>query len=660
MKTLFHFASFLLVLFTVSTACAEPRIVWLDEMDMGFIRQGWDKAQPGKSVQGKQMKTGEKVFSRGVGSHAPGAFYVELDGNVSRFTSVIGVDAETNGKGSISIFLYCDGKEAYRSGILKGDGPAAEVDIDIKGVHLLAAVMKDSGDGKSFDHVDWADARFEFEGAAPKLVRAPSEEKFILTPKPPKEPKINGARAQGVRPGSPFIYRIAATGERPLKFQATGLPEGLSLNPDNGVISGTIVDQEAKTHSMMITASNSFGRTERELKILVGDTLALAPPMGWNDWYAHYDRITDAMMRQAADIMVSTGMADVGYQYVNIDDCWMNRPTHTDGKRTGPLRDDNGDIMPNSYFPDMKGMTDYIHAKGLRAGLYTSPGAETCAGCVGSLNNEERDAHKFAEWGFDFLKYDWCSYGAIAKDNSLDELQKPYRKMSAALKKQKRDFVFNLCQYGMGEVWKWGAEVGGHCWRTAGDLGIELESYHDVALQNANLWLYAKPGSWNDPDYLQIGFVGNAIGLGLPTPCPLTPNEQYSFMSLWCLMASPLFYSGDMTQLDEFALNVLCNPEVIEIDQDTLGAQGYPKAFFDEDEAEVWTKPLSDGSIAIGLFNRSEAPRAVIAHLSDIGLKGKQRLRDLWRQKDLGVFEKEFRSEVARHGVVLLRAWATD
>jgi len=496
------------------------------------------------------------------------------------------------------------------------------------------------------------------EAIAPQVVPDASSERVILTPKAPKTPRINGARIFGVRPGSPFLFRIPATGERPMQFEATGLPGGLSVDAATGIVTGVIADRTPRTYPVSLVAKNDQGRVERDFRIVVGDTLALTPPMGWNHWYAHYDRVTDAMMRAAADVMDRSGMADVGYQYVNIDDCWMNAEKQRDPMRVGPLRDDAGNLIPNKHFPDMKAMTDYIHAKGLKAGLYISPGPRTCAGFAGSYEHERQDAQQFAAWGFDFLKYDWCSYGEIAKDKSLDEFKKPYILMSGYLKELDRDFVLNLCQYGMGDVWKWGESVGGHCWRTAGDLGFELKQYHDVARRNAEHAEYAHPGSWNDPDYLQIGFVGSAQDMGEPKPCPLSPNEQYSYMSLWCLMAAPLVYSGDMARLDEFTLNVLCNPEVIDVDQDPLGKQGGPVVI--DGAREVWSKPMEDGSIAVGLFNRAEQPQTLAVSWQEIGLQGKRRVRDLWRQQDLGVLENQFKAEVGRKGVLLLRIWPAE
>jgi alpha-galactosidase len=302
----------------------------------------------------------------------------------------------------------------------------------------------------------------------------------------------------------------------------------------------------------------------------------------------------------------------------------------------------------------MKALTDSIHAKGLKAGIYTSPGPLTCAGFAGSYQHEAQDAQQFADWGFDFLKYDWCSYSRIAgNDKSLEALQKPYRLMGELLKRQPRDIVLNLCQYGRGNVWEWGAEVGGHCWRTAGDLGFALDRIFDVALKNAEHRAWSKPGAWNDPDYIQIGCVGNARGLGEPSPCPLGPSEQYAFMSMWCLMAAPLFYSGDMSRLDDFTLNVLCNPEVIAVDQDSLGqcARVVPLT----EDTFLMVKQMDDGSKAAGLGNRGQQQAAVTAKWSDLGISGKHVVRDLWRQQDLGTVDGQWSATVPRHGMVLVR-----
>ena len=480
----------------------------------------------------------------------------------------------------------------------------------------------------------------------------------ILTPAPGPGPRINGPLVYGCRPGHPFLYRIPCQGNRPITFSVKGLPEGLKLDPFAGIITGTV--PEKGEYKLLIQASNSAGKVKRSFTIIAGEKLALTPPMGWNHWYAHYNRITDQMMREAADIMISSGMADAGYEYVNIDDCWMNAPEYSDKTREGPLRDQKGNLIPNTHFPDMKGLTDYIHSKGLKAGIYTSPGPLTCGRFAGSYNYEEMDARQFAGWGFDFLKYDWCSYTKIAsagnpgqKTFSLETYQHPYKMMGDILKRQDRDMVYNLCQYGMGDVWKWGGEVGGHCWRTAGDLGYELDKVFEVALKNSEYREYSKPGEWNDPDYIQIGWIGTARGMGMPKKIAMPASMQYAYMSLWSLMAAPLVYSGDMSKLDEFTLNILCNPEIIEVNQDPLGESGL--VIKRNEEQFVMIKKLHDGAHAVGLFNRGNNPAMVSIEFSELQIKGKMVVRDLWRQKDIGKFKDSFAAEVPAQGVVMVR-----
>ena len=379
--------------------------------------------------------------------------------------------------------------------------------------------------------------------------------------------------------------------------------------------------------------------------------------MGWNSWYIHYHRVTEKHMRQAADVMVESGMADFGYMYVNIDDCWMKK--HGDK----PYRATDGTVLCNDKFPDMKGMVDHIHSKGLRAGTYISPGEWTCAGYVGSYRYEEKDVEQFAAWGFDFLKYDWCTYTSVYNErmkqskNDLAEKKYPYKQIGDLLKAQDRDIVLNLCQYGWNNVWEWGGEVGGHCWRTTGDLGLErstgMPGFFNIGLSNAKHNQYAKPGNWNDPDYILIGWVGNAHANGEGIQTTLTGNEQYTYMSMWSLMAAPLFFSGDMAKLDPFTLNILCNAEVIDIDQDPLGKQA--KIIKKTDELLIMAKPLEDGSLAVGVFNLGELERDITVEFKDLKLEGAHVVRDVWRQKDLGTFEGKFTSKVGRHGVSFVR-----
>lgn len=495
-------------------------------------------------------------------------------------------------------------------------------------------------------------------GAAPEQ----PEDPFILTPTPPPQPRINGPLVYGVRPESPFLYRIPCTGERPIKFSARHLPAGLRLDPLSGIITGTMA--APGTNRITLVARNAYGVARRDFRIIVGDTLALTPPMGWNSWYIHYDRVSDALMRQAADQMIASGMADFGYQYVNIDDCWMKK------QGDEPYRDTAGRLLPNQRFADMKGLADYIHGKGLKAGLYTSPGPWTCGGYAGAYQKEAQDAQTFAEWGFDFLKYDWCSYGEVFQrgDPRLTNTVSPqlaagvagykfpYQLMHDQLRRQKRDIVLNLCQYGMADVWQWGGEVG-NCWRTTGDLGLErstrLPGFYSIGFSNAKHWEFARPGAWNDPDYILIGWVGDANQMGEGKHTGLTPNEQYSYISLWSLMAAPLVFSGDMAKLDAFTLNLLCNAEVIAVDQDPLGKQA--RILRQNDAELILAKEQEDGSRAVGLFNLADQPASLSVSWDELGLSGRQVVRDLWRQKTVEIAKGKYQVAVARHGVALLR-----
>jgi len=626
--------------------------VWLDTLDLSVVRQGWGKPNARLSVTENPLRIAGKRFTRGVGTHAHSVLHLELGGGSDRFMARVGVDDAAKGPGSVVFQVIADGRTVFDSGVMRFRDPAKAVDIPLAGVQRLLLLVTDAGDGGEFDHANWADARFLVSGQPPRPIVKPGEPFDILTPAPHPEPRINGPRVYGVRPGNPFLYRIPAQGQRPMTFAADGLPPGLSVDATSGIITGT--NPPPGEYLVTLRAENIVGRAARPFRIVSGEALALTPPMGWNHWYAHYNRITDTMMREAADILVSSGLADVGYQYVNIDDCWMRAERDEDPRRNGPFRDAAGNLIPNAHFPDMKALADYIHSKGLKAGLYTSPGKTTCAGFAGALGHEERDARQFAAWGFDFLKYDWCSYGLeVSNPPTLEQMKQPYRQMGALLRQQPRDMLFNLCQYGRGDVWTWGAEVGGHAWRTSGDLGFELDRVFEVALKNAEYGQWQRPGAWNDPDYIQVGYVGFAPANGLPEPVPLTAGEQYAFMSLWSLMAAPLFYSGDLTRLDPFTLSVLANPEVIDINQDPLGVSARVVRL--SDTAFLMVKDLEDGSKAVGLCNRGEVAQRISASWAHIGVAARQVVRDVWRQQDLGAFEGAFESMVGRRAVVLVR-----
>jgi alpha-galactosidase len=358
----------------------------------------------------------------------------------------------------------------------------------------------------------------------------------------------------------------------------------------------------------------------------VDSGVAMTPPMGWNSWNHFACKVTADDVRSAADAIASNGMKDAGYTYVNIDDCWQG------------TRDEQGRIRPNQKFPDMKALVDYVHAKGLKIGIYSSPGPKTCAGYEGSYGHEEQDAQQYTGWGFDYLKYDWCSAEKVYQRSQMQEV---YNKMHDALARTGRPIVFSLCQYGYARVWQWGVAVGGNLWRTTEDISDHFDRMSVIGFDQDGLESFAGPGHWNDPDMLEVGNGG------------MNHDEYTTHMSLWVLLAAPLLAGNDLSKMTPETLDLLTNKEVIAVDQDAKGVQGRRVA--QEGPLEVWAKPLADGGIAVGLFNRGESGNPVTIRFKDIGIEGSAKVRNLWMHKDLGSFNGSYTAEIPRHGAVLIK-----
>ena len=452
--------------------------------------------------------------------------------------------------------------------------------------------------------------------------RLPAEEAVVLTPAPPDAPRINGARVFGVRPGRPFLFTIAATGQRPMTFAADGLPPGLRLDAQTGLITGQL--HQPGEHVVTLRAKNALGEATRKLRIVVGDTHRADAAAGLEQ--LELLRRRPSATRRSAPRPTPWSIPDLiqhGWTYINIDDCW----------EAG--RDAEGRIQSNQKFPDMKALSDYIHAKGLKFGIYSSPGPKTCAGFEATWQHEDLDAQRYAEWGVDYVKYDWCSYGDIAQQRTAQryaeaaggdaqELVKLMQEKAgwsatasgrpsrtpgsrkcarsspppcpSSIRRRRsrstwrscrsrtacsarrwtrsnRDIVFSFCQYGMGNVWEWGERLGGNWWRTTGDINDTWSSMAGIGFKQAGHEKYAGPGHWNDPDMLVVGKVGWGPQLH---PTRLTPNEQTTHISLWCLLCSPLLIGCDMADMDPFTLSLLTNDEVLEVSQDPLGQPGRP------------------------------------------------------------------------------------
>ena len=462
---------------------------------------------------------------------------------------------------------------------------------------------------------------------------------YILTPPAPAEPRYNGPLVFGVRPGSPVIFRLAFSGDKPMKYAVEGLPEGVSLDPDKGVLSGSV--RQAGDYPLVFIARNAKGETRAEFTLKVGAKIALTPPMGWNSWNCWGLSVSQEKVMSSAAALINRGLADYGYSYINVDDAWEAEERAPDGR-----------IVTNEKFPDMKGLGDWLHGNGLKLGIYSSPGDRTCGGYLGTLDHERQDAETWNEWGVDYLKYDWCGYSKVFgpdPDHSVAAYARPYMKMQQYLRQQPRDIFYSLCQYGMADVWTWGHAVDANSWRTTGDITDTWASLHNIGfVRQAGLHPYAGPGHWNDPDMLVVGKVGWSDNL---RDSRLTPDEQYTHISLWSLLAANMLIGCDIAQMDDFTFNLLCNNEVNAVNQDILGHQAHQDV--DEDGVQMWSRDLYDGAVAVGIFNLNEAsvPVDLAGALDKIGIRDVETVRDLWRQKNIpmGLYN------VAPHGVLYIK-----
>ncbi len=660
-------------LFTVLFLCVafgayaqKTHTVWLDDLVIQTYSEGIRPVQAKRNYSNDTLRINGTKYARGLGAQSPCVLAFDLDKKATRFSALIAADDLGNKDIPLTFYVLGDGKVLFESKAMSiGDAPVP-IDVDLTGIRQLGLLVTDKvgGVGNKRTYCNWVNAQVEMVGnAMPEHVQHLGE-KYLLTPHSPKTPRINSAKLFGATPNNPFLYTIAASGQKPMSFSAENLPKGLGLDEKTGIITGKI--SEKGEYLITLKAKNALGEATKKLIVKIGDTIALTPPIGWNGWNSWEAHIDREKVIASADAMVKTGLRDHGWSYINIDDAWQ-------GVRGGPLTA----LQPNEKFPKFKEMVDYIHSLGLKAGLYSTPYISSYGGYAGASSDFEKggenhesikdnrrafnriakyrfetnDAKQMAEWGIDFLKYDWR-----IDVNSTE-------RMSTALKQSGRDIVFSLSNNAPFEkVTDW-ARLS-NMYRTGPDIKDSWTSLFLTSFSLDKWGPYSGPGHWADPDMMILGKV--SIG-PVMHDTRLTPDEQYSHVSMFSLLAAPMLIGCPIEQLDDFALNLLTNDEVIEINQDPLGKPA--RLILDENGLQIWVKPLEDGSFAVGLFNTgdfgktpqsyfhwgTETPKAFTFDFAKGGLKGKYKLRDVWRQKDLGTFNGTFKTEIKHHGVVMLR-----
>ncbi|NBB19117.1 alpha-galactosidase [Runella sp. CRIBMP] len=647
----------------VSLPAQKTQAIWLDDLPIKSFSEGIPAVLPKTTAAGDSMLIKGRYFKHGVGVNATSILAFFLEGKAIEFSALVGVDDKGNKDLPHTFYVIADRKILFDSGEMRwGDAPKP-VKVKLEGVQRLGLLVKVHDEGRTKVYSNWADARLVMlDNHLPKNIPN-TDERYILTPPTAKFPKINSAKVFGATPNNPFLYTIAATGERPMRFSAKGLPKGLSLDDKTGIITGKVAQRG--TYLVTLKAKNALGEATKELKIKIGDTIALTPPIGWNGWNSWARNIDQQKVIASADAMVKMGLNQHGWTYINIDDAWQ-------GKRGGKFNA----IQPNDKFPKFTEMVDYIHGLGLKVGVYSTPMITSYAGYIGGSSDfengqitdsiiankrafryvgkyrfETNDAKQFAEWGIDYLKYDWRIEVPSAE------------RMSVALRQSGRDILYSISNSApFTHVKDWVRLT--NSYRTGPDIRDSWNSLF-VSAFTLDKWApYGGPGHWNDPDMMIVGNVTTGTQLH---PTRLTPDEQYSHVSLFSLLATPLLIGCPIEQLDAFTLNLLTNDEVIEIDQDPLGKSA--RLVWNKDGIQIWLKPLEDGSYAVGLFNvgdfgktpesyfrwGDETSKSFTFDFANVGMKGKFRLRDVWRQKELGIFNGSFITDIRHHGVVVLR-----
>lgn len=614
---------------------ASERTIWLDQIDSnGYYIQDWGQPGINRSVVGTPLSVAEKKYDHGIGGHAISRLFFDLGAKAKKITGAAGPDDCNLFTTKMEFKIIGDKKLLWSSGTMQKGDQAIPFDIDLTGINKLLLLIDLCDDEFMYDHADWVDVTFTTDGdvkAIPVWPEPIKKEPYILTPKAPETPLVNNPAVYGATPGADFLWSIMASGEKPMTYDAIDLPEGLTIDNATGVISGSVKNKG--DYPVILTATNQLGSDAKRVIIKIGDTISLTPIMGWSSWNCCRFDASDKILRETADIMHEK-LHPYGWTYVSVDDGWEAAERNQDGSLSG-----------NANFPDFKDLADYIHSKGMKLGIYSSPGPTTCGDYIGSYQHEFIDAKTWADWGVDYLKHDYCSHTQVEKDSSEGSIRAPYDLMRQALDSAGRDIVYCV-GYGAPRVWAWAPEAGGNHWRTTCDITDHWNVVQAIGNCQDVCAPSTAPGHFNDPDMMVVGQVGG--GWGAPKhPTLLTPDEQYAHVSLWSLLSAPLLLGCDLQLLDEFTTSLLTNREVIAVNQDPLCAPAVKKTV---ENGQIWYKPLADGSIALGCFNmdpyfvlwdQNDAQAMQLRDyefeisLPELGFDYPVIIRDIWRNADI-------------------------
>lgn len=654
---------FWLVFFFIDNIYAQHLTRFLDELPIKTFSDGIQSVVAKVNQKGNPISMYGKTYKKGIGLESTSVIAFLLDKKGLRFSAEVGVDDMGNDSIPLRFYVLADKKIIFDSGEMLPEDSPKKVDLSIEMVNRLGLLVLGKGSGYPKNLGAWANASITVSHPDyPKTI--PNDgEKYRLTPATSSLPKINSPKIFGAKPGNPFLYFIAATGVRPMIFKAFNLPHGLKLDSLSGQITGIV--KEKGLYYVDLIAQNTLGIHKQKVVFKISDTLSLTPPMGWNGWNSWAREIDQQKVISSSKALINNKLIDYGWHFINIDDAWQ-------GQRGGLF----GGLLANEKFPSFDKMIDTLHQWGLKVGIYSTPMISSYAGYpggssetengfypdeirlnkrnyryIGKFKFENQDASQWAKWGIDYLKYDWRIEVPSAE------------RMRNALNKVNRDIIYSISNAAPFQYVKDWVRLS-NVFRSGPDIRDSWTSVYLSTFQLSEWVPFGGPGHWIDPDMLVIGNVTTGSPMH---PTRLTPDEQYSHFSMHCLLAAPLLIGCPMDQLDSFTLNLLTNLEVIEVNQDPLGK---PASLVKLDKNfQIWKKPLDDGSFAVGIFNvkplgnipqeyfrwGDEQPLNIKLDLKDIELNVPVSVRDIWRQRSMGLWESKKSFNIPHHGVYLLK-----